>query len=140
MLRLSEDELRALQARINRPPAPKAAKRRNKYGAEPVTIDGIRFDSKAEGRRYLQLKAMQGAGEISGLRHHVEFPLLPAQAVGERKEKPVHYEADFVYLDSAGNQIVEDTKSAPTKTKEFVLKRKLMLWIHGIAVKEVMAT
>lgn len=112
-------------------------RRRNKYGAQAVEVDHHRFDSKAEARRYLQLKAMQQAGEISGLELQVEFDLVPALDVAGRKEKPVRYVADFRYQ-KGGETVVEDTKSAPTKTKEYTIKRKLMLWLHGIAIKEVL--
>lgn len=72
------------------------------------------------------------------LREQVPYELIPA-GVGEyRKERPVIYKADFVYEvcqpDGTWKQVVEDTKG--TKTKEYIIKRKLMLYIHGISVKE----
>jgi len=149
MLRFSEDEFSKLQSRIaagckrksdapvQAEPQGKAAKsggRRNKYGAQATEIEGIRFDSKAEARRYLQLKAMEQAGEITGLEIQIKYELIPAQG----KERPVFYVADFRYTDQSGAVIVEDTKSAPTKTKEYVIKRKLMKWIHGIEIREVL--
>jgi len=81
---------------------------------------------------------MQQAGEIEDLKHHVHFDLLPAQDVNGRKERPVRYEADFTYMKD-GKLVVEDVKSGPTKTKEFILKRKMMLFFHKIEVIEVMA-
>ena len=153
MLRFTPEEYEKLQSRIkagvqrkseapvDAQPAGKAAKsggRRNKYGAMATELDGIRFDSKAEARRYSQLKAMEQAGEISGLQLQVPYELLPAQDINGKKERPVKYIADFVYRDRDGNQVVEDTKSAATKTKEFVLKRKMMLFFHGIAIREVL--
>lgn len=117
----------------------KSDKKANKYGAQRVTIQGIPFDSKAEAKRYLQLKAMEQAGEISNLEIQVEFPLVPAQNVDGRKEQGVKYVADFRYIRVRdGRSIVEDVKSAPTKTKEFIIKRKLVLWLHKIAVQEVL--
>lgn len=153
MLRLGADEFQALQDRISakmrsrlaasasavHPPACGSSKsrRRNKYGAQATEVDGLRFDSKAEARRYLQLKDMMRAGEISDLEIQVEYLLIPVQKVAGRTERPVKYVADFRY--KQGDQvIVEDTKSAPTKTKEYTIKRKLMLWIHGIAIREVL--
>lgn len=115
----------------------KTAGKRNLYGAERVEIMGIKFDSKAEGKRYLQLKAMEQAGEISGLETQVCIALLPAQQVRGRKERPVNYFADFQYV-RQGVLITEDVKSAPTKTKEFILKRKMAMFFHGIVVSEVM--
>lgn len=141
-IRFTTDEFQRLQDRMN-VRARKAldsvatASRRNKYGAKATSVDGKRFDSKAEAKRYLQLKAMQQAGEIEGLELQVPFDLIPALDVGGRKEKPVRYVADFRYR-KGGQVIVEDTKSAPTKTKEYTIKRKLMLWLHGIAIREVL--
>jgi hypothetical protein len=149
MLRLGADEFQALQERIagaakqRRAQAAEAGRktekplRRNKYGAQAIEIDGHRFDSKAEGRRYLQLKAMQKAGGIKDLELQVEYLLIPAQKTAGRSERPVKYVADFRYK-QGDHVIVEDTKSAPTKTKEYTIKRKLMLWIHGIAIREVL--
>jgi len=111
--------------------------RRNKYGAEKTEVDGMVFDSKSEAKRYLQLKAMQCAGEISELKTQVRIGLLPAQQVGGRKERPVDYLADFQYV-RQGVLITEDVKSGPTKTKEFILKRKMAMFFHGIVVVEVM--
>jgi hypothetical protein len=66
----------------------------------------------------------------------VPFVLIPAQvSPSGKKERPTLYLADFVYLDATGAQVVEDVKGAVTP--EFRLKRKLMLHVHGIEVKEV---
>ena len=119
----------------------------NKYGAEKVVVDGIRFDSKSEAKRYLDLSLLVKAGEITDLRRQVSYLLIPAQKEpdtvgpkGGRKpgkviEKECSYVADFVYKDREGNEIVEDTKGF--RTKEYIIKRKLMLWIHGIRIREV---
>lgn len=153
MLRFTPDEFAALQSRIKAgvqrksaapaqvEPTAKAVKstgRRNKYGAQATEVHGIRFDSKAEAKRYLQLKALEQAGEISDLQLQVKFDLLPAQELDGKKERPVQYIADFTYRDKAGSTVVEDAKSAATKTKEFVLKRKMMLFFHGIVIREVL--
>lgn len=157
MIRMTEDEFAARSNRIKEQMAARmeAAKsftpgaaveasksrrtRRNKYGAEPVVIDGMRFDSKAEGKRYQQLKLLERAGEIRNLETQVAFDLIPAQDIGGRKEKPVRYLADFRYVRvSDGETVVEDVKSAPTKTKEFVIKRKLVLWLHKVIIQEVL--
>lgn len=154
MLRMSPEEFSSLQSRINAAsskPAPvsreaalaqRAEKKakgagRNKYGAKATTVDGIEFDSKAEAQRYLQLKAMEKAGEITCLAIQVPFLLIPAQDKAGRKEREVVYVADFTYWKD-GVYVVEDTKSAPTKTREYVIKRKLLLWVHGLAVREVL--
>lgn len=103
-------------------------KKANKYKNEPVMIDGKKFPSKREANRYGVLKIAQMAGEISNLRLQVTYRL---EVNGILVCK---YIADFVY-DRAGKEIVEDSKGA--RTKEFVIKKKLMGAVHGIMVKEV---
>lgn len=144
MLRMSPEEYQRLQSRFQPGAAPaakkterKAAKRRNKYGAERTAVDGIEFDSKAEAKRYMQLKAMEQRGEISDLKLQVVFELLPAQEINGHKERPMTYVADFTYLDSNGELVVEDVKSAITKTRTFLDKKKLMLFFHKIVIREV---
>ena len=51
---------------------------RNKYGNHSVTVDGVRYDSKDESLRHAFLKLLEQAGEISNLRYHVNFELIPA--------------------------------------------------------------
>jgi hypothetical protein len=89
------------------------------------------YDSKAEERRAGELKLLQRAGKISDLQEQVRFELIPKQP-GERA---VDYIADFVYLDATGAQVVEDVKGF--RTREYVIKRKLMLRVHGIKLREV---
>ncbi len=90
---------------------------------------------------------MQRAGLISNLREQVSFELIPAQygdCGTDLKGKPVRvcverscrYVADFVYtLNDSGITVVEDTKGV--RTKEYIIKRKLMLWVHGIRIREI---
>lgn len=112
--------------------------RRNLYGARRIEIDGIQFDSESEGKRYVQLKLMERAGEISDLEVQPSFDLIPEQNVGGKKERPVRYVADFRYKEKNGVEVVEDVKSAPTKTREYIIKRKMLLFFHGIIVREVL--
>lgn len=107
----------------------------NKYNSKKVIVDGITFDSKKESRRYTELKILEAAGGISDLTLQPEFVLLPPQYVdGKCTERAVKYKADFMYTEN-GKTVVEDTKGF--KTKDYVIKRKLMLYIHGIRVREV---
>ena len=120
---------------------------KSKYKNQKVTYMGIEFDSQLEANRYGELVLMQRAGEISELRRQVEYELIPSQrepdTVGPRGgikpgkviERAVYYIADFVYKDKQGNTVVEDTKGV--KTPDYTIKRKLMLWIHKIRIKEV---
>ena len=123
----------------------------NKYGNKKVTIDGEVFDSKREARRYQELKLLERCGAIYNLKRQVTYELIPAQrekstrvyTKGRKKgqpiegkviEKAVTYIADFVYMDNvAGKEIVEDTKGM--RTRDYIIKRKLMLYIHGIKIQ-----
>lgn len=106
--------------------------KKNKYHARKVGG----HDSKKEHDRAGQLKLMQLAGEISNLREQVTFELIPAQRdkAGTLLEHRCCYRADFVYNDRQGNLIVEDTKGV--RTPDYRIKRKLMLLVHGIQIKE----
>lgn len=104
----------------------------SKYHNRKTIIDGIPFDSAKEGQRYLELKMLQRTGKIRDLSMQVEFELIPKQA-GERACK---YKADFVYhMTDTGKMVVEDVKGK--RTREYIIKRKLMLWRHGIRIVEV---
>ena len=114
----------------------KVAQKASKYGNKKVEVNGIQFDSKKEARRYLDLRAMEIAGQIQNLRLQVPFELIPAQRIdGKVVERAVSYVSDFTYYDKAGNFIVEDTKGY--KTPEYRLKKKMMLFFHGVRITEV---
>ena len=107
----------------------------SKYGNRKITLNGIPFDSQKEAARWQELTLLQRAGQISGLKRQVKFELLPSQKVnGEVVERPVNYVADFVYTEN-GETVVEDTKGF--RTKEYILKRKMLLWFYGIQIMEV---
>lgn len=143
-LRMSPAELVNLQARMAgrrtttemRDAPAEREKRGQKYGNTKVADAGITFDSKAEHKRWQYLVLMQRAGEISDLQLQVPFVLIPPQvSPSGKKERPTVYLADFVYQTKEGTRVVEDVKGAVTP--EFRMKRKLMLHVHGIEVKEV---
>lgn len=107
------------------------AKMGNKYGARKVRLpDGQVFDSSKEAQRYGTLRLLERAGKISGLRRQVSYELIPKQGT----MRACKYIADFVYCDSDGNTVVEDTKGY--RTEAYKIKKKLMLWVHGIRIKE----
>lgn len=103
---------------------------RNKYKAKPTVVDGRRFASRHEARAYLQLKALQAAGAIRDLRMQVRFPIrVEGQLI-------CHYTADFVYREvCTGQEVVADAKGYPTR--EYKLKRKLMLAVNNITILEL---
>lgn len=117
-----------------------------KYRNKKITHNGMTFDSKKEYRRFCELEAMQKRGDISHLQTQVKFELIPSQrepdTIGKRGgvikgrviERAVFYVADFVYKDRTGKIVVEDTKGM--RTKDYIIKRKLLLWVHGIRIKE----
>ena len=119
---------------------------RSKYHSKKITVNGVTFDSRREAKRYQDLLLLERAGAISDLKMQVEFELIPAQrepdTVGKRGgiikgkviEHAVKYVADFVYTEN-GKTVVEDTKGF--KTKDYIIKRKLMLYVHGIRIREV---
>ena len=113
----------------------KVAQSGSKYGNKKVVVDGIEFDSKREARRYIDLKAMEIAGLIQNLRLQVRYLLIPSQRIdGKVVEREVVYVADFVY-EQDGKTVVEDSKGH--RTKEYILKRKMMLFFLGIQIREV---
>lgn len=115
----------AAEAREHLKPA-----KRSKYRAEPIVIDGIRFDSKAEARRYAHLELLQRAGEITDLERQVRFPL------DVNGELICVYIADHAYFVCRENRrVVEDVKGV--RTPVYRLKKKLMKALHGVEIVEV---
>ena len=117
------------------------------------------YASKREAARAAELHLLERAGKIRNLREQVKYELVPSifehpdgslivnteeNQVPQYKriklglscvERPVAYVADFVYEDEAGKTIVEDTKGV--RTPEYIIKRKLMLWLKGIRIREI---
>lgn len=109
-----------------------------KYRSQPVTIDGHRFDSRREGRRYLELRNLERAGLISGLELQPRFAIQVAAVTDPDLLVQVGvYTADFRYTDQTGQVIIEDVKSPPTRTTAYRLRKRLVEAIHGVKVTEV---
>lgn len=106
----------------------KKKKKPAKYQSEVVG----KYDSKKEYKRAQELKFLEHVGQIKNLEEQPEYELLPKQ----KGERAVKYTGDFRYVEN-GEIVVEDVKSEATKTPLYIVKRKLMLWIHGIRIKEV---
>lgn len=101
-----------------------------KYGnIKTVTSDGIKHDSVKEANRWCELNLMLRAGMIRDLQRQVKFELLPKQ----EGERAVYYIADFVYMEN-GAKVVEDVKGC--RTEVYKLKKKMMLYFHGIRIRE----
>ena len=102
----------------------------NKYGARKMTaLDGQKFDSVKEYHRYGMLRLLERAGKISDLKRQVKYELIPKQ----EGERACSYIADFTYYED-GKLVVEDCKGF--RTDAYKIKKKLMLWVHGIKIKE----
>lgn len=127
----------------------------SKYHAKKTVIDGMEFDSAKEAARYRELAALQKAGKIADLETQKRYELIPPQyeiiprygkhgkALKPQKkclEKALVYVADFVYTDTAtGETVVEDVKGyrGGAAYQMFAVKRKLMLYMKGIQIREV---
>lgn len=126
-------------------------KKKNKYNAKKVIIDGIRFDSEKEGKRYVVLKKAQEEGIISDLELQPRYVILPAIKDTRTKhfkrkpdeieeytiQQPVRYTADFRYIKD-GKIVVEDVKGSKyTISRDLPLRLRLMRYFHNIKVRIV---
>lgn len=103
----------------------------SKYHNRKVRADGMTFDSTKEYSRWCELKLMERAGEIVGLKRQLKIELVPKTKL----YRAVSYVADFVYFDKrAGKTVYEDVKGM--KTEVYKIKKKLLYWRHGIEIKE----
>ena len=126
-------------------------KSKSKYGNKKIEYMGQTFDSKKELNRWCELQLLERGGAIHDLKRQVSFELIPNQYKTVEKvlkngkvkqeqklvERKCEYIADFVYKNDKGETVVEDTKSDATKTPEYVIKRKLMLYKYGIEIQEL---
>ena len=113
------------------------SRKQRKYRNQKVSMGDHSFDSKKEMNRFLELSLLQKAGEIEDLRCQVKYVLIPAQRdekTNKLLERECSYVADFAYL-RGGRLVVEDTKGF--RTKDYIIKRKLMLFRYGIRILEV---
>jgi hypothetical protein len=115
-------------------------KRPSKYRNTRCEHNGVKFDSEKERSRWFHLIQLQAAGAIRDLRLQVAFVLTERKKRDDGKwERASKYLADFVYIDAAtGKQVVEDVKSEATrKNRTYIQKRKQMLAVHDITIKEI---
>ena len=108
---------------------------KSKYKNTRCEFSGIQFDSIKEMGRYQYLKKLEDAGEITGLELQKRFELIPRQKGSNGKViLKADYVADFVYFRDL-EMIVEDVKGVLTDV--YKLKKKLMLFVHGIEITEI---
>lgn len=107
-----------------------------KYRSRKTEVNGMTFDSAAEARAYLALKARQAAGEITDLQTQVAFELAPSVRIQGRKRPPLRYVADFSYIEG-GKLVVADAKGVITEG--YRIKRHLMAAVHGVEIREIRA-
>lgn len=108
-----------------------------KYKNRKVKRNGETYDSIKEANRHGVLKMLERAGKIRQLERQVKFELIPTQKdpeTGKVIERACNYVADFTYYENGNNYVVEDVKGY--KTPEYKIKRKLMLKVFGIRIKE----
>lgn len=104
----------------------------SKYHNQKVVVDGIKFDSKKEAKRYQELRLLRRTGEINNLRLQAPYVLIDKSKYG----RAIKYIADFVYYDNGlKKEIVEDTKGY--RTDVYKLKKRLMAERYGIEIKEL---
>jgi len=127
---------------------------RQKYGNTILNFEGMRFDSKRELDQWIKLRNKEKRGEIRNLRRQISYDFSTKELgqlkyIGSKKRKGValRYVADFVYdepntivldpgkmADIGWHTVVEDAKGCLTDS--YKIKRALMLWVHGIKIRE----
>ena len=125
----------------------KVKKKVMKYRSSKVETPEGRFDSQREYMRWCVLKRLQEDGVITDLERQKKFTLIPAQREPDTRgkrgglkkgkviERECSYIADFAYYDKkADKYVVEDAKGI--RTKDYIIKRKLMLWVHNVRIYE----
>lgn len=113
-LRMTEAEAKKLGVKVP------DQKKRSKYNARKVRVDGIAFDSQAEANYYCRLKLLLRAGEIDGFCRQARFVITE----GRNGERGTEYVTDFVVFYPDGSYRIVDVKGV--KTDAFRIKVKCM--------------
>lgn len=111
----------------------------SKFNNQILKVGNLKFDSKKEYERYLELKLLEGQGKISDLQMQVKFELAPSvKFKNEKRAKPaLRYYADFTYIKD-GQLVVEDVKSKITRENaDYRIKKHLMMAVLGLEINEV---
>lgn len=111
----------------------------SKYKSCKTIIDGVTFASAKEARRYSMLRTLEKAGKIRELVLQPKYELQPGFKLGETSIRPIHYVADFTYIDANTDmRVIEDVKASEYfKTDVYKLKRKLFMWVYKMQITEV---
>lgn len=138
MIRMTTEAYERHQARVNGVDTRECPEQKpSKYRNVKTEVDGQTFDSAKEARRFDELRILLQAGQISDLKCQVKFDLLPSQKTSVGTLRGVSYIADFTYKQN-DELVVEDVKSNFTrKLPMYVVKKKLMMHMHHIEIKEV---
>ena len=129
----------------------RSAKMNKYHNHKARSVDGLIHDSRKEAKRWNELLLLQRAGQIKDLKRQVKFVLIPTQRengiigkcggvkLGKVIERECCYIADFTYIDAQDKLHVEDVKGYKSGAAYtvFTIKRKLMLYIHKIRIKEI---
>lgn len=111
--------------------------KKSKYGANKCEYEGIKFDSKKEKDRYIELLTLEKEKVISNLQRQVPFVLQDKFEFGGKKIREIKYIADFTYIEN-GKTVIEDVKSEATKKdKVYQLKKKMFMYKYKNNIKEV---
>lgn len=104
----------------------------NKYRNQPVTVQGLGFDSIKEAKRWVYLCDLVKLGAIKNLRRQVRYDLVV------NGKKISWYTADFVYETLGGETVVEDVKSEATaQERSYGIRKRLMAALYGVEIQEV---
>ena len=111
--------------------------KKSKYRNEKTIVNGIKYDSKKEAKRAAELETQERLGLIKNLEKQKKYVLQPSFKFLGKTIREIAYVADFVY-EEKGNLVVEDVKSPITRANPvYKIKKKMMMYIHGIEIKEV---
>lgn len=116
---------------------PQISQSRSKYGNTKTEVNGIKYDSKKEAERSIELEQLEKLGKIKNLERQKKYTLQPSFKFLGKTIREISYVADFVYEED-GKVIVEDVKSPITRANPvYKLKKKMMMYVHGIEIVEV---
>ncbi len=116
---------------------PKISQPRSKYGNVKTEVNGVKYDSKKEANRAIELEEQERLGIITHLEKQKKYVLQPSFKFLGKTVREISYVADFVYEEN-GETIVEDVKSPITRSNPvYKIKKKMMMYVYKIKIREV---